>query len=73
MVGGKQLEEGGDDIDDDDNEAVEECWVSIMEHPSSKRRPFGEESMVEEVMIAINGPSVVHSEITLIFWGNQRK
>ena len=47
MVGGKQLEEGGDDIDDDDNEAVEESWVSIMEHPSSKRRPFGEESMVE--------------------------
>ena len=43
-------------------EAVVESWVSIMEHHSSKRRPLGEESMVEEVVIAINGPSVVHCD-----------
>ena len=36
-------------------EAVVESWVSIMEHHSSKRRPLAEESMVEEVVIAING------------------
>ena len=43
-------------------EAVVESWVSIMEHHSSKRRPLAEESMVEEVVIAINGPSVVHCD-----------
>ena len=54
----------------------------IMDHHSSKRRPFGDESMVEKVVIAIKGPSVVHCDtvvrefsqrkITLIFWGEIR-
>ena len=43
-------------------ESVVESWVSIMEHHSSKRRPLSEDSMVEEVVIAINGPEVVHCE-----------
>ena len=43
-------------------EAVVESWVSIMEHHSSKRRPLSEDSMVEEVVISINGPKVVHCE-----------
>ena len=43
-------------------ESVVESWVSIMEHLSSKRRPLGEVSMEEEVVIAINGPDVVNSE-----------
>ena len=43
-------------------EAVVEGWVSIMEHHSSKRRPLAENSMEEEVVIAINGPDVVHCD-----------
>ena len=43
-----------------------ESWVSIMEHHSSKRRPLSEEAMVEEVVISINGPEVVHSEAVVM-------
>ena len=39
-----------------------ESRVLIMEHHSSKRGPLSENSMVEEVVMAINGPEVVHCD-----------
>ena len=39
-------------------EAVVEGWVSVMEHHSSKHRNLSENTMLDEVIIAINGPEV---------------
>ena len=43
-------------------ESVVESWISTMEHHSSQRRNIGEMLLHEEMVIAINGPSLVHCE-----------
>ena len=50
-------------------EAEVERWVSIMEHHASQRRTLGEMLLHEEMVIAINGPSVVHCDsIAKVKW-----
>ena len=34
--------------------------ISVIEHHSSKSRPLGEDALEAEMMIALNGPSIVH-------------
>ena len=43
-------------------EAVVEGWISIAERHDSMLRPLGQQAMDTEVIIAVNGPEVVHSE-----------
>ena len=43
-------------------ESVVESWISILEHHSSQRRNIGELLLHEEMVIAINGPSLEHCD-----------
>ena len=43
-------------------ESIVESWISTMEHHSSQRRILGEMLLHEEMVIAVNGPKLVHSE-----------
>ena len=43
-------------------ESVVESWISVMEHHASQRRTLGEMLIYEEMVIAINGPSLVHCD-----------
>ena len=43
-------------------ESVVESWISTMEHHASQRRDLGEMHLHEEMVIAINGPSLVHCD-----------
>ena len=46
-------------------ESVVESWISIMEHHASQRRTLGEMMLHEEMVIAINGPSLVHCDVVV--------
>ena len=43
-------------------ESVVESWISTMEHHASQRRNLGEMLLHEEMMIAVNGPNLVHCD-----------
>ena len=43
-------------------ESVVESWISVMEHHASQRRTLGEMMLHEEMVIAINGPILVHCD-----------
>ena len=43
-------------------ESVVESWISVMEHHASQRRTLGEMMLHEEMVIAINGPLLVHCD-----------
>ena len=43
-------------------ESVVESWISVMEHHASQRRTLGEMKLHEEMVIALNGPSLVHCD-----------
>ena len=43
-------------------ESVVESWISTMEHHASQRRTLGQMLLHEEMVIAINGPSLVHCD-----------
>ena len=43
-------------------ESVVESWISVMEHHASQRRTLGEMLLHEEMVIAINGPLLVHCD-----------
>ena len=43
-------------------ESVVESWISVMEHHASQRRTLGEMLLHEEMVIAVNGPSMVHCD-----------
>ena len=43
-------------------ESVVESWISTMEHHASQRRTLGEMLLHEEMVISINGPSLVHCD-----------
>ena len=43
-------------------ESVVESWISVMEHHASQRRTLGEMQLHEEMVIAVNGPSLVHCD-----------
>ena len=43
-------------------ESVVESWISVLEHHSSKVRNLKEESILTELMVAVNGPPVHHCE-----------
>ena len=43
-------------------EAEVERWVSTMEHHASQGRTLGEMRLHEEMVIAINGPKLVHCD-----------
>ena len=43
-------------------ESVVESWISVMEHHASQRRTLGEMLLHEEMVIAINGPILVHCD-----------
>ena len=43
-------------------ESIVESWISTMEHHASQRRTLGEMLLHEEMMIAINGPVLVHCD-----------
>ena len=43
-------------------ESVVESWISVMEHHASQRRTLGEMKLHEEMVIAVNGPSLVHCD-----------
>ena len=46
-------------------ESVVESWISIMEHHASQRRTLGEMMLHEEMVIAINGPILVHCDVVV--------
>ena len=41
-------------------ESVVESWISVLEHHSSKTRNLSNNAIDAEMMIALNGPSIVH-------------
>ena len=43
-------------------ESIVESWISFMEHHASQRRTLGERLLHEEMVIAINGPALVHCD-----------
>jgi hypothetical protein len=43
-------------------ESVVESWISVLEHHSNKSRNLSEDMIETEMIIAINGPAVQHSE-----------
>ena len=43
-------------------ESVVESWISVMEHHASQRRTLGEMMLHKEMVIAINGPILVHCD-----------
>lgn len=43
-------------------ESVVESWISTMEHHASQRRTLGEMLLHDEMVIAINGPDLVHCD-----------
>jgi hypothetical protein len=43
-------------------ESIVESWISVMEHHASQRRTLGEMMLHEEMVIAINGPILVHCD-----------
>ena len=43
-------------------ESIVESWISTMEHHASQRRTLGEMLLHEEMVIAINGPVLVHCD-----------
>ena len=43
-------------------ESVMESWISVLEHHSSKSRQLKAETIKNEIMIAVNGPLIQHSE-----------
>ena len=51
-------------------EIIVESWISTMEHHASQRRTLGEELLHEEMVIAINGPDLVHCDsiVQVIKW-----
>ena len=58
-------------------ESVVESWVSTAEHHSSKLRNISQERLEHEMMIAINGPEVVHcdgvvKEGMAMYWANSK-
>ena len=59
-------------------ESVVESWVSVLEHHSNKSRNLKSETIQSEMMIAINGPLVQHSqpvveEAMTIYWRKMKK
>ena len=58
-------------------ESVVESWVSVLEHHSNPRRSISQQRLEEEVMIALNGPEVVHcnavvDEALRKYWRKQK-
>ena len=58
-------------------ESVVESWVSIAEHHSSKLRNLSQKRLEHEMMIAINGPEVVHcdsmvKEAIAMYWSSSK-
>ena len=54
-------------------ESVVESWISVLEHHSSKTRNLGNDAIDAEMLIAVNGPSIVHcpgivKETMKAFW-----
>ena len=43
-------------------ESVVESWISIMEHHASQRRYVSDTTLNEEMVIAVNGPELVHCD-----------
>ena len=59
-------------------ESVVESWISVLEHHSSKSRPLSEDMIETEMSVAINGPTVQHSESVVaesmrMYWGGKKK
>ena len=58
-------------------ESVVESWVSVLEHHSNKSRNLKAENIQSEMMIAVNGPLVQHSQEVVKesmkkYWGNMK-
>lgn len=58
-------------------ESVVESWISVLEHHSSKARNLSEDMIETEMIIAINGPAVQHSESVVKesmvkYWGGKK-
>ena len=58
-------------------ESVVESWISVLEHHSSKARNLSEDMIETEMIIAINGPAVPHSESVVKesmvkYWGGKK-
>ena len=59
-------------------ESVVESWISVLEHHSNKSRPLKSESIHSEMMVAINGPLLQHSqgvvsETMKAYWGQLKR
>ena len=59
-------------------ESVVESWISVLEHHANKSRPLKSESIHSEMMVAINGPLLQHSqgvvsETMKAYWGQLKK
>ena len=57
--------------------SIVESWVSIAEHHSSKLRNLSQKRLEHEMMIAINGPEVVHcdsvvKEAIAMYWSSSK-
>ena len=59
-------------------ESVVETWVSVLENHASTHRTLGQDRLVSEGMIAINGPEVVHCDTVVreglkAYWAKTRR
>ena len=59
-------------------ESVVESWVSILEHHSSKVQNLKAETIQHEMMVAVNGPLIQHSQQMVdrsmkSYWGRLKK
>ena len=59
-------------------ESVVESWISVLEHHANKSRALKSESIHNEMMVAINGPLLQHSqgvvsETMKAYWGQLKK
>ena len=58
-------------------ESVVESWVSVMELHDSKNRPLGEEMIITETSVSLNGPNPVNcdsvvEEAMRLYWSKCR-
>ena len=59
-------------------ETVVETWVSVLENHASSHCNLGQNRLVGEGMVAINGPEVVYCATVVrgalkVYWGKARK
>lgn len=59
-------------------ESVVESWVSVMEHHNNPKRCLSQQRLENELMIAVNGPTVAHCDSVVdeaidLYWSKAKR